>query len=104
MSESRGSKEIAGSPSTEASARCFFYWPRGHRADDQGAPLARPHPVCVSRTLGPIRCTENAARPFVLSIVGVVPVENASISTVSVDPFMATSVQPPATPTRVVTE
>jgi hypothetical protein len=49
MSESRGSKEIAGSPSTEASARCFFYWPRRHRSDDEGAPLApRPDGIFIS--------------------------------------------------------
>ena len=44
MSESRGSKEIAGSPSTEASAPCFFYWPCGHRADT-GHPTTLANPA-----------------------------------------------------------
>jgi hypothetical protein len=28
VSESKGSKAIAGSPSIEANVRCFFYWPQ----------------------------------------------------------------------------
>jgi hypothetical protein len=42
MSESRGSKEIAGSPSTEASARCFFYWLRIREALNVSKPNSYP--------------------------------------------------------------
>jgi hypothetical protein len=61
MSESRGSKEIAGSPSTEASARCFFYWPRGHRTDYH-PPLAPAHALDRSDI-----CGHQGARPACLA-------------------------------------
>jgi hypothetical protein len=57
MSESRDLKEIAGSPSTEASVRCFFYWLRGHRADYQV-----PNPLAPAHT--PVRSGRHMARIF----------------------------------------